>query len=70
MLTTDSYLKLTPVQCSTLVEQYHIYLPTNGRISIAGLNDSCVERVALAIDTVVRDDVHLLSEERHVRGRI
>jgi aspartate aminotransferase len=70
MLTTDSYLKLTPAQCSTLVERYHIYLPTNGRINIAGLNDSCVERVALAIGTVVRGDMPLLNEERYVRGKI
>lgn len=70
MLTTDSYFKLTPAQCSTLIERYHIYLPTNGRINIAGLNDSNVESVALAINTVVQDEMPLLSEERYINGRI
>jgi aspartate aminotransferase, cytoplasmic len=55
MLTIDSYLGLNPTQCCKLVDHFHIYLPTNGRINIAGLNDSCIERVASAIDTVVRE---------------
>ncbi|QYT05326.1 Aspartate transaminase [Trichoderma simmonsii] len=49
-----SFLKLSPRQCSVLIQEFHIYLPPNGRINISGLNKSNVERVARAIDYVVR----------------
>ncbi|KAM6487565.1 aspartate aminotransferase [Trichoderma sp. SZMC 28011] len=49
-----SFLKLSPRQCSVLIQQFHIYLPPNGRINISGLNKSNIERVARAIDYVVR----------------
>jgi aspartate aminotransferase len=38
--------------CHRLTSEYAIYLTTNGRISIAGLNDSNVEYVAKAIHAV------------------
>jgi aspartate/tyrosine/aromatic aminotransferase len=37
-----------------LVEEYHIYLLSSGRISIAGLNDGNVAYVAKAFDAVTR----------------
>jgi aspartate/tyrosine/aromatic aminotransferase len=37
-----------------LVEKYHIYLLSSGRISIAGLNDGNVQYVAEAFDQVTR----------------
>ncbi|KAL7933031.1 aspartate aminotransferase [Trichoderma chlorosporum] len=49
-----SFLKLSPQQCSILIEQFHIYLPSNGRINISGLNQSNIENVARAFDHVVR----------------
>ena len=36
-----------------LVENYHIYLPKDGRISICGLNTKNVEYVAKAIHDAV-----------------
>ncbi|RSM12546.1 hypothetical protein CEP52_002337 [Fusarium oligoseptatum] len=52
-----SYLDLTPAQCKTLIDRHHIYLPSSGRINISGLNKEKIERVATAIDQVVRRDV-------------
>jgi aspartate aminotransferase len=39
-------------QCEQLTSEYSIYLTMNGRISIAGLNDSNSEYVAKAIHAV------------------
>lgn len=50
-----SYTGLTPGQCEALIKQYSIYLVSNGRISISGLNESNVEYFAKAIDEVVRN---------------
>lgn len=50
-----SYLPLTPAQCKYLVDNYHIYLPSSGRITIPGLNQNNIERVARSIDQVVRE---------------
>lgn len=50
-----SYFRLSPAQCRALVDKHHIYLPTNGRINISGLNDANAKRVASKIDEVVRD---------------
>ena len=58
MLTIHSYMKLLSSQCRSLTDEYHIYLPANGRINIAGLNKSCTKQVALAIDAVVRKDLN------------
>lgn len=45
---------LTPTQCQALIDQHHIYLTANGRISMAGINSSNVDYVAQAIDQVIR----------------
>ncbi|XP_064465698.1 aspartate aminotransferase, cytoplasmic-like isoform X1 [Ornithodoros turicata] len=44
-----SYTGLNPRQVQHLVEEYHVYLPKDGRISICGLNPSNVDHVAAAI---------------------
>lgn len=50
-----SFTGLSPEQCKTLVDKYHIYLTMNGRISIAGLNASNIEYFADSMDWVVRN---------------
>ncbi|KAI6354661.1 hypothetical protein MCOR25_008518 [Pyricularia grisea] len=50
-----SYFRLSPAQCRALVDKHHIYLPTNGRINISGLNAENAKKVACKIDEVVRD---------------
>ena len=47
-----AFTGLTPEMCHELTDKYAIYLTTNGRISIAGLNDSNVEYVANALHSV------------------
>ena len=47
-----AFTGLTPEMCHELTNEYSIFLTTNGRISIAGLNDSNVEYVAKAIHAV------------------
>ncbi|KAF2193674.1 PLP-dependent transferase [Zopfia rhizophila CBS 207.26] len=39
------YLPLSPQQCLKLRSKFHIYLPENGRINIAGLNSSNMDLV-------------------------
>lgn len=48
-----SYTGLNQQQVQYLVQQYHIYLPKDGRISICGLNTKNVEYVAKAIHDAV-----------------
>lgn len=48
-----SYTGLSEAQVKFLVEQYHIYLPKDGRISLAGLNTGNVQYVAEAIKKAV-----------------
>ncbi|KAH7827278.1 Aspartate aminotransferase 4 [Monocercomonoides exilis] len=49
-----SFTGLTPQECKYLSEKHHIFLTGNGRVSIAGLNPSNVERVSRAIvDAVI-----------------
>lgn len=50
-----SYLPLTRRQISRLVEEFHIYIPINGRISISGLRTGNLEYVSKAFDTVIRE---------------
>lgn len=50
-----SFTGLNPDQVKKLRDQYHIYMTTNGRISMAGLNTSNVERVAEAFFKVVSE---------------
>lgn len=47
-----SYAGLTAKQCEALIEQHKIFLPKSGRISLAGLNDANVMKVASAIKDV------------------
>mmetsp|Transcript_84012 Transcript_84012/g.233998 ORF Transcript_84012/g.233998 Transcript_84012/m.233998 type:complete len:504 (+) Transcript_84012:147-1658(+) len=42
--------------CKQLTSEFSIFLTTNGRISMAGLNDSNLEYVAAAIHTVSKDN--------------
>ncbi|KAF9532282.1 aspartate aminotransferase [Crepidotus variabilis] len=49
-----SFTGLNPAQSQKLIDEAHIYLTQNGRISMAGLNSHNVEYVARSIDGVVR----------------
>lgn len=48
------FLPLSPQQCEVLGSQHHIYMLSSGRINISGMNRSNIQRIALAIDEVVR----------------
>jgi len=48
-----SFTGLTVPQCEKIISKYHIYMLTNGRISMAGLNEKNVAYVADAIHDVV-----------------
>lgn len=48
-----SYTGLNQQQVQHLVEEYHVYLPKDGRISLCGLNTGNVEYVAKAIHDAV-----------------
>lgn len=50
-----SFTGLTPVQVDRMVNEFHVYLTKNGRISMAGLNEGNVAYVARAIDACVRN---------------
>ncbi|MEW5296942.1 MAG: hypothetical protein WDW38_007303 [Sanguina aurantia] len=47
-----AYSGMTPEMVDTLARQHHIYMTRNGRISMAGVNTSNVERLAAAIHKV------------------
>jgi aspartate aminotransferase len=49
-----SYTGLTQSQVERMVNEMHIYMTADGRISVAGLNPGNVDYVAQCIDTVVR----------------
>ncbi|KAK9465400.1 pyridoxal phosphate-dependent transferase [Lipomyces arxii] len=49
-----SFTGLTPSQVGMITKEYHVYLTTNGRISMAGLNTHNVDYFAKAVDAVVR----------------
>lgn len=49
-----TYTGLTQPQVARMVEEFHIYMTADGRISVAGLNPGNVNYVAECIDTVVR----------------
>ncbi|TRM61888.1 pyridoxal phosphate-dependent transferase [Schizophyllum amplum] len=49
-----SFTGLSPTQCKALIEEHHIYLTSNGRISMAGLTSHNIGYFAKALDTVVR----------------
>ena len=48
-----SFLGLSPKQCEAMIQKHHIYMTSNGRISVAGLTTANVEYVANAIKDVV-----------------
>lgn len=48
-----SFTGLTPKQCEILSSKHHIYLLSNGRISMCGINSSNIEYLADAINDVV-----------------
>jgi aspartate aminotransferase, cytoplasmic len=50
-----SFTVLTPQQVKYMRDNYHIYMSSNGRISMAGLNDYNVQYVADAIDAAMRN---------------
>ncbi|GKT55743.1 aspartate aminotransferase [Colletotrichum tofieldiae] len=50
-----SCLALSPSQCKSLGNTYHVHLPESGRINIAGLSEDNVKRAAKAIDEVIRE---------------
>lgn len=54
-----SFTGLSPEQSKRLVDEYHVYLLGNGRISMAGVNSSNVDHIAQSIDAVVRADSKL-----------
>ncbi|KAI8826011.1 pyridoxal phosphate-dependent transferase [Fimicolochytrium jonesii] len=49
------YTGLSVKQVGVMKEKYHVYLTDNGRISVAGLNQSNVRTFAEALDWVVRN---------------
>ncbi|KAJ3069372.1 Aspartate aminotransferase, cytoplasmic [Podochytrium sp. JEL0797] len=50
-----SYTGLTVKQVAAIKSKFHVYMTDEGRISMAGLNESNVERFAEAVDWVVRN---------------
>lgn len=46
---------LTPLQVTKLQEEHHIYGTLNGRVNVAGLNDSNIATYCRAVDKVVRE---------------
>lgn len=50
-----AYTGLKPEHCKRLIEEFHIYLMTSGRISVAGLNTKNVAYVAKAFHEVTKN---------------
>jgi len=48
-----SFTGLSPTQSDTMVKKHHIYMTSNGRISVAGLTKANVEYVAKCMKDVV-----------------
>jgi len=48
-----TFTGLTPQQVDVMIEKHHIYLLSNGRISMAGVSSGNVEYIAKAINDVV-----------------
>jgi len=48
-----SYTGLTKPQCEVMIKKHHIYMMTNGRISMAGLSSKNIQKMADAIHDVV-----------------
>jgi aspartate aminotransferase len=43
------FLPLSPQQCERLAAEFHIHMLHNGRINVAGLNQTNIEHVASAL---------------------
>lgn len=54
LLIVDSFTGINTEQSKALVEQAHIYLTANGRISMAGLNSHNIRYFAENLDKIVR----------------
>lgn len=52
-----SFTGINPSQSKAMTENAHIYLTTNGRISMAGLNTHNVRYVAESLDKVARGEL-------------
>ena len=50
-----SFTGLTVEQSTAMVEKHQVYMTKNGRISIAGLNEGNVDKVARAFEDVVNN---------------
>merc|ERR1712045_444416 len=50
-----SFTGLSPAQSKAMVEKHHIYMLSNGRISMAGVTTGNVKYIAQAMDDVVRN---------------
>lgn len=50
-----SYTGLNLKQCTELIEKHHVFLVKSGRISLTGLNEKNIPKVALAIKEVVEN---------------
>jgi aspartate aminotransferase len=48
-----TYTALTPDMCSKLAKEHHIYITSNGRISLAGLKQNQLSYIATAIKNVM-----------------
>ncbi|CUM66614.1 uncharacterized protein PRCAT00004285001 [Priceomyces carsonii] len=46
---------LGPEQVKKMIEEFHIYLPRNGRINIAGLNDNNVQLFCSIFDRIIKN---------------
>lgn len=51
-----SYTGLNAQQCCAMIDEHHIYMLKNGRISMAGVNSNNVQYIASAINDVVLRD--------------
>jgi len=47
-----AFTGLTPEEVDELREKYHIYMTRNGRISVAGVNDTNIDYLAQGIHAV------------------
>ena len=58
-----TYTGLTPAQVKALREVHHVYMPNDGRISMAGLTTSTCDMLATAIKDVLHAEAkHALAE--------
>jgi aspartate aminotransferase len=53
-LSGASFTGVSTTQSKALVEEAHVYMTANGRISMAGLNSKNLRYFAEALDRVVR----------------